>query len=213
MFLVCLWHEINGFGTHSFLLWRYVLNHNILALTVLASGSGIFYVYHYLKYFGQIFYENKDAVPLIGSKERLLCGLLVFVGMFLIVLAVLVVGLWAIWIATGWIFMAWLHIVLSKKNLSNAIAKVTFKREGIMYLTVGLGFYFLMTVVITVCSIVYPHSALVMYPYYAIFFLFVFLTIRQNMNTDYILPKLITFVNFPVMEDAIKEKNKNGERK
>ena len=207
VFLACVWREIQGVETsyvHFFPEWKFTLSRRILALTVIAAGGAIFYVYHYLQYFAKIFFSKRKAKREAREiVEFVICLLLVFGGMSAIITSILINAFWVSFISGGWMIIAIFHFVLSTRPLSNEVAKIRLKKEGMIYTIVGFSLISLNVMVLWVGNIVYPNSALVMYPYFVIFILFVVLTIRQHMNADFMLAKLGSFVRL-----EYEEKNK-----
>jgi hypothetical protein len=189
MFLTCVLYEITGYSTIKIFNWRYVMTRKILCLTILSAGCVMFYVYHYLYYFARIFFCKR------GCAEYYLSRLLPAAGSILIILAFLINGLWVTFIAAGWILVGLLHLVLSKKDISNENARVRLWKESFLYTIIAFGFIGLNISVLQVGTLVYPQSAVVMYPWFGVFILFTIMVIRQHINANFMLSKLISFVH------------------
>jgi ABC-type polar amino acid transport system ATPase subunit len=178
---ICAWNEINGYGAKYFFGFEYPWDHFTHALTILAAGSAIFYVYHYLQYFTKIFFCKKY------SPEWWICGFLIFGGMTLISLALIHSVLWAAWIALGWSIIGVLHLYLATASFSNENSQKRLQGEGILYLIVAA-----VIIGLNIMSLWLEGNML---QYYVLFIVFLLLTIRQHMNTDYMLSKTCVFVN------------------
>jgi len=181
---ICVWYEIIGYESGLFSFFNIEINHNILALNVLASGSAIFYVYHYLYYFAKIFYSIRSKGH---RREFFLTCALTIVGMFLICLSLLIYELSVVFIALGWLIVAFLHLGLSKKSIPNENARVRLKREGSLYILITFILILLNFVVILFGGITEFH--------YIMFFVLVVLIIRQQIHKDFMLAKLGVFAS------------------
>jgi hypothetical protein len=196
VFGVCVWQEVNGYISIFFNDIEFERNHNIFALTVLAIGSAIFYVYHYLYYFAKIFFSEK------GSSEYKLCLLLIFLGIPSVFFALLANEFWVTWLAIVLLVNAILHFNLSRKFPSNENVKSRLKGECVLYIIVAFGL-----ILLNIWIMNSLNSSSVMYPWFGVFILFVFSAIRQHLNTDWILSKVGSFTSLCLKED----KNKTGQ--
>jgi len=178
---VCVWYEITGFGKRQFWGFTTEFNHNLLAMNVLATGSAVFYIYHYLYHFAKIFFSK------INTIEFWVCGLVVFGGISAIVLSMLFYEISVIFIACEWLIVAIFHLVLSKKQIPNEVEKTRLEREGTLYIIIGIVMIILNIVVLLFGGITTFH--------YLIFFALVCFIIRQQIHNDFMLAKLITFVS------------------
>jgi hypothetical protein len=158
-------------------------DYNTLALTVLAIGSAIFYVYHYLQYFAKIFLIEKGAT-------FWLCVFLIFLGMTFSLLALIMNEFWISWLAAGWLIVAFLHFNLSKKFPSNENIRKRFRGEGVLYVILAFGF-----IGLNIWILEDLHSSSDMHPWFGVFILFVFGSIRQHLNTNWILSKIGCFTS------------------
>ena len=182
---VSLWNEIKGYGLSLFYNIEFEWNHLTHAIIILAVGCAIFYVYHYLQYFAKIFFSKKFRL------EWWICGFLIAGGMTVITLSLIFNAMWAAWIATGWSIIGILHMFLSTKDFPNENSSNRLRSEGWLYLVVAI------VIIILNLSVILLEGN--MYPYYAIFIVFLLLTIRQHINTDYMLAKTGVFVNYSIM--------------
>ena len=183
---IAIWNEIKGYGPRYFVDMEYTWNHFTHALTILAAGCAIFYVYHYLQYFAKIFFSRKITI------ESFICSFLIFGGMTLIAIALIYSGFWAAWIALGWSIIGALHYVLSIRDYPNENSKKRLKGEGMLY--------FIVAAVIIILNYLVLKLEGNMYPYYIIFIVFLLLTCRQHMNTDFMLAKIGILVNSSIKE-------------
>jgi hypothetical protein len=182
IFGVCIMLEINGYGEKYVADFKYEWNHNIHALTILAIGSAIFYIYHYLYYFAKIFFSKMK-----GRSEFWICTLLILWGMVAVNLALFINGLWATWLAIEWMMIGILHLILSKRTLSNENAKKRLGGEGKLYIVIACVFIAL--------NIMVLKQGYSMSLWFIIFIVFTCLTIRQHINTDFMLAKIGSFVD------------------
>jgi len=201
VFVVCVLQEINGYRSIFFSNMEFERDYYIFALTVLAIGSAIFYVYHYLYYFAKIFFSEKESI------EYKLCLLLIFLGMSSVILALLANEFWVTWIALVWLINAILHFTLSKKFPSNENVRSRLKGEGVLYTIVAFGL-----IGLNIWVLRYLSSSSIMYPWFGVFILFVFGAIRQHLNTDWILSKVGSFTSLCLKEKE-EDKKKKGEDK
>lgn len=189
IFFVCVMQEIMGYGVRYFQNVEYEWNPNILALTVLANGCAIFYIYHYLFYFAKIFFSN------IKSREFWICVLLIIWGMTAVILTLLINEFWALWLAIEWMMIGILHLSLSGKISKSEKARDRLKGEGFLYVVIALVF-----IAFNIFIMLFLHG-FGMILWLTIFIIFVFFTIRQHINTDFILAKLGNFVNYSLKDD------------
>ena len=189
IFSVCVIQEILGYGVRYFKNTEYELNQNIIALTVLAIGCAIFYIYHYLFYFAKIFFCN------IKSKNFWICSLLIPWGMTAVILALLISKFWALWLAIEWMIIGILHLSLSGKISKSEKARDRLKGEGFLYVVIACVF-----IAFNICIVMF-FQGFGMSLWLIIFIIFVFFTIRQHINTDFILAKLGNFVNYSLRDD------------
>jgi len=190
IFGVCVMLEIKGYGVKYAADFKYEWNHNIHALTILALGSAIFYIYHYLYYFAKIFFSKMK-----GCSEFWMCAILILWGMIAVNLALLINGLWATWLAIEWAMIGILHLILSRKHLPNENVKKRLGGEGKLYLVIAGVF-----IVLNIMVLKQGYS---MSLWFIIFIVFTCLTIRQHINTDFMLAKIGSFVDTK-MEDETK---------
>ena len=182
MTAVCFWYEVTGYGVTQFSIFGTEINHNLLALNVIGCGSAVFYIYHYLYHFAKIFFSEG-----FKSVAFWLCGTLVFIGMSLIVLALLVYEISVIFIGCGWFIVALIHLNLSRKPLPNAIEKTRLKREGSLYVIITFILIGLNAIVILFGGITEFH--------YMMFSILVIMIIRQQIHNDFMLSKIGVFVS------------------
>jgi len=188
MFGVCTLLEIKGYGVKYAGDFKYEWNHNIHALTILALGSAIFYIYHYLYYFAKIFFSKMR-----GCGEFWMCAILIIWGMISVNLALFINGLWVTWLAIEWAMIGILHLILSKKTLPNENVKKRLSGEGKLYLVIACVFIAL--------NIMVLKQGYSMSLWFIIFIVFTCLTIRQHINTDFMLAKIGSFVDTKTTED------------
>jgi hypothetical protein len=186
IFSICAWYEIKGYGAIEIFNWRYVMTREILCLTILSAGCVIFYAYHYLYYFARIFFCKR------GCAEYYLSHLLPAAVTVLSILAFLINGLWLSFIAAWWLLVGALHFVLSKKDISNENARVRLGRECFLYVVIAFGLIAVNTWLLL--------SDTSVYPWFGIFILFTTMLIRQHINTDFMLSKLINFTGIELRE-------------
>jgi len=177
IFGVCIWQEINGYNA----IIEFERDYNTFALTVLAVGSAVFYVYHYLQHFAKIFLIDKGAT-------FWLCLSLIIFGMTFSVLALIMNEFWISWIAAGWLIVAFLHFNLSKKFPSNENIRKRFRGEGVLYVILTFSF-----IGLNIWFLKYLSSWSDMHPWFGVFILFTFGAIRQHLNTNWILSKIGSF--------------------
>jgi len=185
--------EIKGYEIKYFLNIGYEWNHNIHALSIIAIGCCIFYIYHYLQYFAKIFFSK------IKRGEFWICVLLILWGMIAVNLVLFINGLWATWLALEWMLIGILHLFLSRRTLSNENAKKRLSGEGLLYIVIAIVF-------IALNIIVFRSGYSMLLEYIMpllifIFIFFIFFTIRQHIHTDFMLAKIGSFVNLSMMED------------
>jgi hypothetical protein len=187
IFGVCVWQYINGYKP---IMVEFERNHNTFALTVLAVGSVVFYVYHYLQHFAKIFLIDKGTT-------FWLCVLLILLGMTFSLLALIMNEFWISWIAAGWLIVAFLHFNLSKKFPSNENIRKRFRGEGVLYVILTFSF-----IGLNIWFLKYLSSWSDMHPWFGVFILFTFGAIRQHLNTSWILSKIGSFTGLCLKEET-----------
>jgi len=187
---VCIYYEITEFNVELFSFFGFKLNHNMLALNVLATGSAIFYIYHYLYHFAKIFLSSFQKGCRI---ECILIYTIIIIGIFVIVMSMLFFEISIVFIAFEWLIVAFLHLVLAKKPLSNENAKVRLNREGSLYIGIFFILIILNTIVIFFGGITEFH--------YIIFTVIVIFIIRQQIHKDFMLAKLGLFTSLSLKGD------------
>jgi hypothetical protein len=190
IFCVCILQEIKGYSIRLLSNIEYDLNQNILALTILAIGSAIYYIYHYLYYFAKIFFSKKGCV------EFWICILLIIYGMTSVNLAIMINELWVSWLAIEWMLIGIMHFVLSKKTLLNENVRNRIAGESRLYIIVAFVF-----IGLNIFVLKFEAKMMMMYLGLPIFIIFVILTNRQHINTDFMLAKIGSFVNLSTREE------------
>jgi len=174
-------HEIDGHSSVRLIMSQeYEWNHSIHALTILALGSAIFYIYHYFQYFARIFFSRKGL-------ESVVCVLLLLWGMGAVVLSLIVYQFWAILLAIEWMLIALLHYVLSKKKILSDKARARLKAESMVYIFTSL--------VLLGMNIFILFSGDSLRVWFVMFFFFVGSAIYRHINTEWMLAKLGCFAD------------------
>lgn len=190
IFGVCILQEVTEYSINIFPNIEYNLNRNILALTILATGSAMYYIYHYLYYFAKIFFSKKEHV------EFWLCVLLIIYGMMSVNLSIMINEFWGAWLAIEWMIIGILHFVLSRKPHLNENVRNRIAGESRLYIIVAVVF-----IILNIFILRFEAKMMMMYLGLPIFIVFVILTNRQHINTDFMLAKIGTFINLSVKED------------
>ena len=185
--VITVWNKLSGYDhIRYFNNMEYEWNHLTHALTILAVGCAIFYVYHYLQYFAKIFFFKKFKL------EWWICSFLIVGGMTIIAFSLIYPSIWASWIAGGWTIIGILHVALSRYSFVNENSKKRLMGEGWLYFIVA---FLIISLNFTILRLDAN-----MYPYYPLFIFFVVITIRQHINTDWMLAKKGTFVNLSIKD-------------
>jgi hypothetical protein len=195
MVVICSYYEINnGFGERQLFAFTFdtEINHTLLAFIVLATGSAIFYVYHYLYHFAKIFYSNAKKF------EFWVSGFLAVGGMSLIVMSVIFFEVSVVFVGFGWLIVTLLHGVLSVKKFPNKIAKTRLQREWTLYLGIAVTL-----MVLNIFALRFFGGVTELH--YAIFTLLVCFIIRQQVHKDFMIAKLIEIVTVDVAAEGQKK--------
>jgi hypothetical protein len=178
---VCVWYEVSGFGVTRFSIFGTEINHTLLAVHILATGSAIFYVYQYLNHFAKIFFSKE------GTLEFFLCIAVIVIGIFVILLSLVIYEISVALIGFEWLIIAFLHLALSRKQIPNVNEKARLKREGTLYVIITF-------ILIALNSIVILFGGITVF-HYLIFFTLVVMIIRQQIHKDFMLAKIGVFVS------------------
>ena len=195
LFLSNIWLLIKGYGpkTIPILGWVYSWNLLLHLQTLLAVSLATYYVYHYLQYFAKIFFSRKKGT------EFWVCVLLITWGPISISLALLFNGLWAAFIAIGWLLIGILHLHCVKKYPMKENTKDWIKGEGNLYVRISLILIAFNVFILGVGGQM-VHETLLVWLGIPVFIAFTFDVIRRHVNREWMLAKIGVFVNMSMKD-------------
>ncbi len=147
------------------------------SLAILAVGCSAYYVYHHLLHFTRIFLSFKET----EYQRFLLSAAMILCNSIAVVLSLLYQNWWAAWTSIGFITVGLMHKSISEICHENV--RDLFRKEGTVFITIAC-------IIIFLNFIVYYIMNQDMHSWYLVYTAFMLLTIRQHINTDYMLSKL-----------------------
>jgi len=193
VFVTSVWLVSQGYGAKTLFGLEYQWDIALHLLTIVAIFMAIYYIYHYLQYYAKIFLSKKR------SFEFFLCLLLIAWGMVSVNLALILNGLFAVWLAIEWFFIGILHVALSNNIHLKENTRDLIRSEGRLYIYISL-VLIVFNVGILWLAGTQVHEILLKYLGIPMFILFTFDLIRRHVQRDWMLSKVGSFVNISMKE-------------